>query len=66
MYGGWGLGVSQFLNGHSYYVTFFGIHEECAKLFFSGGGRNEFRDVAQGVNGAVEADWCIVAWFPPK
>ena len=43
--------MAQFLKGQSYYVTFFGIHEEC---------------VAQGVHGSVEADWCIVAGFPPE
>ena len=66
MHGGWRLGVAQFLKGQSYYATFFGIHEECAKLYFSGGGREKFHNVAQGVNGAVEVDWCIVAGFPPK
>ena len=56
MHGGWRLGVVQFLKGQSYYATFFGIHEECAKLCFSGGGRDEFHNVVLGVNGAVEAD----------
>ena len=58
--------MDQFLKGQSYYATFFGIHEECAKLCFSGGGRDEFHNVAQGVNGAVEADWCIVVGYPPE
>ena len=60
------LGVAHFLKGQLYYVTFVGIHEECAKLCFSGGGREEFHNVAQGVNGDVEADWCIVAGFSTK
>ena len=60
------LGVAQFLKSQSYYATFFGIHEECAEICFSGGGHDEFHNVAQGVNGAVEADWCIVAGYPPK
>ena len=59
------MGVDHFLKGWSYYATFFGIHEECAKICFSGVGRDEFHNVAQGLNGAVEADWCIVAGFPP-
>ena len=62
--GGWG--VTQFLKGQSYYATFFVIHEEFAELCFSGGGRDEFHNVAQGVNCAVEADWCIIAGFPPE
>ena len=66
MHGSWRLGVAQFPKGRSYYATFFGIHEECAKLCFSRGGRDEFRDVAQGVDGAVEADWFIVAGYPSE
>ena len=52
--GGWG--VAQFLKGQSYYETFFGIHEECSKLCFSVGVRDKFHNVAEGVNGAVEAE----------
>ena len=58
--------MAQFNKGQSYYATFFGINEECAKLCFGGGGRDEFHNVAQGVNGAVDADWCIVAGFTPE
>ena len=32
------MGVDQFFKYQLYYATFFGIHEECAKLCFSGGG----------------------------
>ena len=66
MHGGWRFGVAQFLKGQSYNATFFGIHEECAKLCFSGGGRDEIHNISQGINGAVEADWCIVAGFTPR
>ena len=66
MHGGWRLGVAHFLNGKLYYATFFGIHEECAQLCFSGGRRDEFHNVAQGVNGSVETDWFIVVGFPPE
>ena len=60
------MGVAQFLKGQLYYATIFGIHEECAKLCFSGGGHGEFHNVAKGANGFVEADWCIVAGYPPE
>ena len=66
MHGGWRLGMAKFLKGQLYYANLFGIHEECAKLYFSGGGRDEFCNVAQGVNGALEADWCIVAGYRPE
>ena len=42
------------------------VHEEFAKLCFSGGGHDEFHNVAQGVDGAVEADWFIVVGYPPE
>ena len=58
--------MAHFLKGWLYYSTFFGIHEDCAKLCFSGGGRDEVHNVAQGVNGAVEAGWCIVTGFPTE
>ena len=58
--------MDQFLKGQSYYATFFVIHEECAKLCFIGRGHDEFHNVAQGVNDAVEADWCIVAGYLPE
>ena len=63
---GWRLGVAQFLKVQSYYATLFGINKECDNLCFSGGGRDEFHNFSQGVNGAVEADWCIIAGYPPK
>ena len=58
--------MAQFVKGQSYYATFFGIHEKCAKLCFGGGGRDEFHNVAQGVDGTVEADWFIFAGYPPE
>ena len=63
----WGLSVGggPVPWGPAYYATSFGIHEECSKLCFSGGGRDEFYNVAQGVDGAVEVDWCIVAGTHP-
>ena len=66
MHGSWQLGVAQFLKGQSYYATFFGINEECAKLCLSGGGCGEFHNASQGVDGAVEVDWFIVVGYPPK
>ena len=66
MHGGCRFGVAQFFKGQLYYATLFGIHEDCAQLCFSGRGRDEFNNVSQGVNGAVEAGWCIVVGFPPE
>ena len=67
MHGGWWLGVAKLLKGQSYYATLFGIHEECAKLCFSGGGGcDEFHNVAQYVDGAVETYWFIVTGCPPE
>ena len=66
MHGSWQLGVAQFLKGQSYYATFFGNHEECAKLCLSSGGCGKFHNVAQCVDGAVEADWFIVVGYPPE
>ena len=58
--------MAEFFKGQLHYSTFFGIHEECANICFRCRGHNKFRNVAQGVDGAVGVDWFIIAEYPPE